>query len=501
MTKEGTFVSLERLVALGSVRRTRDGALWSVPNPNAPILVMSDAEADALASLVRIQDCTSELREAQRGYERRAAPPLETLTLAPDVRAQCMFTFALEEEGLRGEVGLLRPPHAGLRGLSIHTTMRPVTTIEDGHGWPTVAAVDVAGLETTRGFDGLAERRDVGRIQRTIRAAVSARAVDMLPVPPASMGVLRLPVPFLARRSDAREAERAVPCIGIFWLTPEWPEGPTVHVEATDVIDPFRRPRLAKTDAAHHRVLPIAGRVWVCADEKHLEPALELVFRFVVERLGPLLASASTAMRRVSPDEHAAYVWDMRLLGQRSDEDPIAELAKDRPDPILMRVASRRAPHLIDAATADAPPPAPAAAPALAPAPAPALAPAPAPAPAPTFLEGVARWVVALVTPPPEPVSESPLTQALHDALTAMELTGAPVAAVIESSRGRPVRYDAKTRRIVVNAAHATMRALEPHPARIALLLLAAVSEINRELVPVTDAEELTVIVNLLRDG
>jgi hypothetical protein len=82
-----------------------------------------------------------------------------------------------------------------------------------------------------------------------------------------------------------------------------------------------------------------------------------------------------------------------------------------------------------------------------------------------------------------------------------MELTGHPVSAVVESARGRPVRYDPKTERLVVNAAHPTLRALEAHPARVALLLATAVSEINRELVPVTDAEELTVIVNLLRDG
>lgn len=82
-----------------------------------------------------------------------------------------------------------------------------------------------------------------------------------------------------------------------------------------------------------------------------------------------------------------------------------------------------------------------------------------------------------------------------------MKLTGEPVVEVMEARRGRPVRYEAQSGRVVINVAHATVKALEAHPSRVLFLLSAAVSEINRELVPVTDAEELKVIVDLLRDG
>jgi hypothetical protein len=118
-----------------------------------------------------------------------------------------------------------------------------------------------------------------------------------------------------------------------------------------------------------------------------------------------------------------------------------------------------------------------------------------------TLFQGLGRWVVDLVTPAPEPVGESALTASLHRALTAMKLTGEPVACVLESKRGRPVRYEAKTKRIVVNIAHESVASLASHPSRVVLLLLAAVSEINRELVAVTDAEEMTVIVDMLRDA
>jgi hypothetical protein len=107
---------------------------------------------------------------------------------------------------------------------------------------------------------------------------------------------------------------------------------------------------------------------------------------------------------------------------------------------------------------------------------------------------------VDLVTPAPEPMSESSLTHSLAKALAAMKLTGDPVERVVESTKGRPVRYDAKKKLVIVNASHATTRALAHHPARDHLLLLAAVSEINRELVSVTDAEEATVLVDMLRD-
>ncbi len=109
---------------------------------------------------------------------------------------------------------------------------------------------------------------------------------------------------------------------------------------------------------------------------------------------------------------------------------------------------------------------------------------------------------MTLVTPATREVAvETALTTALLQGLGAMNLTEGPVEHVVETKRGRPVRYDAGRRTVFVNVAHETLRGLAKHPARNVLLMAAAVSEINRELVPVTDAEELKVIVDLLRDG
>jgi hypothetical protein len=91
------------------------------------------------------------------------------------------------------------------------------------------------------------------------------------------------------------------------------------------------------------------------------------------------------------------------------------------------------------------------------------------------------------------------LTSALAQAVVAMKLTGNPVVSVREARSGRPVRFDEETKTLLLNTRHAAVRALADDPARVLFLVAAAVSEINRELERVTDAEELNVILDLLR--
>ncbi|KYF89355.1 hypothetical protein BE17_10675 [Sorangium cellulosum] len=84
-----------------------------------------------------------------------------------------------------------------------------------------------------------------------------------------------------------------------------------------------------------------------------------------------------------------------------------------------------------------------------------------------------------------------------------MGLEGSPVRAVVESRSGRPVRYDASRSHIVLNTEHEALAWLRPRgapdPAAVALLAAAAVSEVNRALKSVTDAEERRALDHLLR--
>jgi hypothetical protein len=222
---------------------------------------------------------------------------------------------------------------------------------------------------------------------------------------------------------------------------------------------------------------------------------LEDVFGHLRERVPALVAAAGRSMLKIPKEKIAPYEWELRLLGLLDDLDPKKVLAQDRPDPVLVHVTARRAPHLLQ--IEPTPPPEP-----LVAVPAPETAETPPSSDAPVssegFFQGLVRRVVELVTPKGPPPDDA-LTSALSSAITAMKLTGTPVEIVVEARRGRAVRYDGENRRVVVNTSHEDVRALVNHPSRVLVLLAAAVSEVNRELESVTDAEELAVVRDLLR--
>jgi hypothetical protein len=293
-----------------------------------------------------------------------------------------------------------------------------------------------------------------------------------------------------------------VPCIGILWVERTWPEHPEVHVEAPGHVDPLHVPR--SSQGVLSEVVPVRGRVLVAGSAAKRDAALRDVFRHAQKRLGSIVSAAKRAPDPPSPETLAAYEWDLRLLGERIDIDPKKALDADRPDELLLRVVARRAPHLLQIEALPPPsepevheeePPARLVEAATSEVTSPGFAPASSP---PSFFEGLVRRIVELVTGP-EPKKDPALTGALTEAIQSMKLTGSPVGAVIEVRRGRPIRFDPATKELLVNTKHEAVRALADHPARVLLLLAAAVSEVNRELEQVTDAEELNVLADLLR--
>ena len=74
---------------------------------------------------------------------------------------------------------------------------------------------------------------------------------------------------------------------------------------------------------------------------------------------------------------------------------------------------------------------------------------------------------------------ESELAAAVHEALAGLRLSGDPVGEVQEARSGRPVRYEAKARRVLLNPRHESLawtRGRAPRdPAVVALLVAAAV--------------------------
>ncbi|MBX3232307.1 MAG: hypothetical protein KIT84_22030 [Labilithrix sp.] len=465
---DGQWYSFAELESWPVVRFTTDPP----PFPHVELcLRLSATEALALARVFRTEDATAELRAIARGDERRAAPPRTEIVLDAATRAQCLFTIDVDEERFRGEIGLLRPRHAAARRIDLFTTMRPLVTIADPGGWPLVAALNHDALVPTPAFDGLVDPKEpVARVHRLVRRLAGASVATFLEAPKDTLGVIRLPAS-LPVRSVGGSA------LGVFWLPRAWPERPTIDVEAVGVVDKDRLSVMERQ--AHSTVVPVCGRVYVTADATTLARAVEDVMAWVAVRLAAHVRAAPANA------ETDAYRWDLALLGVLDEPaiDPVAELATDRPAPSLMRVVARRAPHLVDRATGDAPP----------------TVEVVEPSATSSFFDGIVRRVVELVTRTSELPATSPLTEAIGLALTAMSLTGDPVAGVREAKRGRPIVFHRASRWVVVNTRHPVVTALAARPDGVLHLVVAALSEINRELTEVTDAEEVAQLLDLLR--
>lgn len=139
-----------------------------------------------------------------------------------------------------------------------------------------------------------------------------------------------------------------------------------------------------------------------------------------------------------------------------------------------------------------------------------AAAPAAPPAPALPWLERLRRRVALLFTSKKAPADlalpeQNALCAALHQALGELGLVGGPVHEIIETKRGPAVRYDEENKRVLLNRQHRSLRWLRssdaPSARDLSFLIAAIVSEINRALTGVTDAEERRVLLQLLRTG
>lgn len=501
---KGEWHALRDLVAKGRVGATADPPPYpSNYETDVPILRLDLDQTGALTTVVSVVDMRATLRAELQGEIRRNAPPLETVALAPAVRGACIGTFSFERDGIRGEIGILAPAHVSLRGIAVHTTKRPVTTIPDSTAaWPMVAVLDVDDLPVTPAFDALAKKSDIDRIQRTVRNEGCANVHGLMPVPQPALAAatMRLPAPFPATNAQ---------CLGVFWIEGTWPEAPTIHLETIDGVDPLRLPRIVNHEA-HHGILPIHGKVYIAvAGTAAIEAALDHVLLWVRSRLGTMVGSASRG-KRTTQAELDAYTWDLAMVGATKDRDVAAEARRDRPNAVFQRVAARRAPQLLDPTGGRSTPMENVARAAEEHA---SLVPdVPGPAPIESvfansdsvvpesFLAGVARKLVSSIRPsavPPPPAS--PIASELQRSLLALKLPGDPVAAVTDAKRGRAVRYVKGSRRVELNVQHPAVRALAGRPDAIVYLLMAALSEVNRELESVTDAEESAILLDLLR--
>jgi hypothetical protein len=507
-----------------------------------PVLCLTEKEAAWLKTQVRAIDVTSHMRREIEAEARSTGPEVATIALDPEVRAACLRVFQVDEEGLKGEIGVLAPEATDQRKIKLFVTRRPLCELDDGPGVPLTVAVNDDAVKPNRWFDGVRAHGDIEALQKKVRRIADKALRAWLAPPVSALAVKWLD---LAPNPDKQAAFEVY---GALWLPAEWPlHQPFVRVRTSAAGTPIMMPFTAAGDARHVR-----REIPVCAD---LIAAPDVSWE-ALSRLAMREAEAMIQQARRDKQDAASialYAWNMGLLGSLlvapperaadgralSRTDVVAELAKrgqiwttrregsiegafpedapsfvllDAKSPLVEVLRHRAAPGVLRELGGLAPP-----------RPQPGVPEGPSavipeeidrPSLPDLGVSAAGSWVerlrlrVALLltsqqaspaTPP------SPLCAALQQALDELRLVGDPIAEVAEVKSGRPIRYDPKRRRLLLHRAHPSLAWLGEagtwSPGALSLLLAAIVTEVNRSLEAVNDAEERRVLQKLLQAG
>lgn len=532
-----------------------------------PILCLTRDESALLGAKdagLSLRDLTMAVARDLDGERRAAAPPLATIALDAAVRARCFAALPFADTpGASGEIGLLLPAHAADAGIAVHAGRRPLCRLDAGEGWPLCAAVNDDALEPNRHFDGLRTTAAGERLRARVREAatrwlkarvsapadaLAARWVEGRPSGRVFVaGLLWLP----AAWPTAPRVQATVPTPDGGYGGPRALSLPVAAKGISGVI-PVGGTLLVWPDGAWSEVAQIA-----------LRAAASMIAEIAATRLGdPELLAYQWNLRLLGASEGGAprapavdgkeigiaeltaelssrgCVWVTRGEGSAfgrfpegapgfvlRDGSPLVHVLRHRGVDLVRELGG------IEAAPEAPPEPTPAPPPIQVPEHVALLAPdgAPPPGPfipsdlllapdraafeAPPAAERAGRWVAQLWRSvrrvltgggaAADTSGESELAAAVHEALAGLRLSGDPVGEVQEARSGRPVRYEAKARRVLLNPRHESLawtRGRAPRdPAVVALLVAAAVGEINRALQSVTDAEERRALDELLR--
>jgi hypothetical protein len=504
------------------------------------ILRLDEQERDWLRPHVPLRNMTSVLERTMTGIVRRSAPPLERIALSAVEAAACRWTGSVDADGMTVEVGILSPGAAVDRGVRAHVRGRYLCTLDDGPGWPLVAAVDDSTLQANPYFDGPRRKSDGLACVARVRAEAKA----------------------LIQRALKAPADAAASCwvdeagiVGRLWLPRRFPSNPrvtlctpvgqdeTVLVElgvvaglaqtlpvegvlmASDDTQPWSRAAAAGLRAA---VTMVDGGLDVAArDLARYRWSLALLGADLAEppsALGLSVVSGAVERDEVSLDADAirselaaqSTIWFSSGRGDVDGEFPEREPAfvvLDGEDaglldvletralvPILRELGGRVVP--VTEVSSERPPSATvadehAASARQAELPDDEVLVDP-------WFSGLAtrlrRWVGAGRSPAPATAS---LRESIEEAIATLHLHGAPVAAVGLSRVGRAVRFQPRHKRLVINRDHPAIVALIPASASLGgharrLLLAAIVGELNAAHESVTPATEQDALLRLL---
>jgi len=510
-----------------------------------PTLRLTEEEAIGLRGGVELVKVDQEVARFQRSERRRNATPVASLMLPPELRAACFVTAAVRVEGTAGEVGVLTPAHAELRGGTLHVGHRPLCDLDDRPGWPIVAILNDDSVAPDDFFESPADRSVLAELVRRARGV--ARMTLQASFSPGSA---------LAARFFEDEAVGGFRVTGCLWLGSSFPAAPKVRVYAGGRAAPLVRCLEALGPPAHVApALPVEGDLLVRRDgdsdaEGGVGAAIamtlanldtlsetwqalnELGARIAVELLhearargveAPALDEHALSLALLgldvpTPALHAAdgaplvvaeVLAELALAGKLWTSDGRASvdgafpgampsfflpersplvnvLAKRLPTEGLRALGSLKAERVLAPpdfhAAASAPPE------------------LPPPSPdggEPSFWD---RFLAVLSGTDEEQVEDTraPEHLALLSQVLELRLTGGPVEGVAVGRGKRPLRYDSARKRLLIGRGiSATLLATG---GGAAVLAAHAVCEVNRALVEVTDGEEHRALIALLKE-
>lgn len=555
------FLSLEMIMADPTAEWTYTTA--PPPYPNARdkrrTLKLSEKEAGLLKKQVRLLDVSAHLKRELEAEQRMGAPAQAAITLGPNVRSRCVRVVRIQEdgpEGLVGEIGILEPDAPSeLRGIQLFVNKKPLCSLPDGDGFALCAAINADHVQPNRWFDNVRHTSAADRIQERVRVLAENDVKLWLSAPPGAL---------LERHfMGATVGVHLHGIIGSVWLPVEWPRyQPFVRIRSSARDEPRIQPFKAVTKNTFLRPdLPVCADLIVPRDMR-----MELLANFVLEELVSMVGQA--VERHVPAASIDPYRWNLGLLGLSGVSVPKETTASGKavglaevlgelisrgcvwvtrqqgwsegafPDPsrspsfvlkdndsALLLVLRNRGEAGVVKELGGLPAP-------TKPEPAVMLGtwlerpdrPKDAPdvdeSAVPSALEAEMSWlerlrqgVAAWINRTPSATGNTTaqededaweLGKTVFQALSALELSGNPVRSVVESKRGRAIRYDLKNKRLYINRSHPALAWLQD-PAHLsgedlAVLLAAIVSELNRALDVVTEAEERRALHQLMRD-
>jgi hypothetical protein len=278
-----------KLHTLASLGERVEGTTLPPPYPDLDdervVLRWSEREREALGRIVAVDDVTSDILRVREAAQRRCAPRREA---AIDRGLATLARRSIAFDDLTGEVAVLAPEAVSSRGIAVLSEGRPLCRLDDGEGWPVVAAVDTRA-EPNHFFDAIAAD-EAARIAGRVREVATELIRSFVAAPPDAIAQVSL---------DTSGADVLV--FGSLWLPATLAREPSITIyTAGGRVGVTSRSSLDAT--RFDPVIPVAGKLLLLAPDG--AQARKVLDDLALEHFGAMVERL----------DHPAYQWQAALL-------------------------------------------------------------------------------------------------------------------------------------------------------------------------------------------